>query len=130
MDYNDGILDDETLIEGLRIRVTSEELATHLRARADYHSERAEQKQQELPALRASVDAIMSSPNAENVARMSGKSGYNFNPHDAVENLERDIRDHRNKALAFRYFADHLFTQDYDLGEEDLQRIEILKSFR
>lgn len=50
-----------------------------------------------------------------------------MDPDDAIDALTNDIVNHRNKALAFDFFADHLHTEDYNLSEQDLVRLEILK---
>jgi hypothetical protein len=115
------------MISGLKVRVTCEELKTHCVERAKYHDERAVQKEAELPQLKEIIESIKAGKVAENVARMSGKSGYNFNAEDPVRDLETDIRDHRNKALVFRWFSEHFFPEDYTLEESDLVRLEILK---
>ncbi len=44
-----------------------------------------------------------------------------------IEQLEEDIKNHRNKALVFRTLADHLVPDaTYDLDEADLHRLEVL----
>lgn len=118
------------MIEGLKIRVTSKELNAHMTARADYHATRADTKEHELPGIKDAMAKLKSGLNPEAVAVMNKtgmSSGYNLDPEGTVEALERDIRDHRNKALAFRYLGDHLFDEDYNLSEADLKRLEILK---
>lgn len=117
------------MIKGLRICLKSSELAEHMRERANYHEERAKVKEEELPAIQESFEKFKALRPATKVSHMnkSGLSNYDFNPEENIENLENDIRNHRNKALAYRYMADHLFTEDYDLDENDLRRLEILK---
>jgi hypothetical protein len=115
------------MIEGFKIRVASKELRDTLLDRAEYHRNRAETKQVELPKLREAMEMIKAAP-AESVAHFNKASAsYAFDPADAIENLERDIKDHHNKAIVFRFFADHLFDDDYTLGEQDMIRLELVK---
>lgn len=118
------------MIEGLKLRVPSAELREHCVARAAYHCERADVKAKELPALKDAMEAIKAGGGkaAETIARMS-KGGYNFNADSPVDSLEQDIRDHKNRALVFQFYADHLFEEDYTLEKDDLVRLEILKNW-
>lgn len=118
------------MIEGFRLKVTSVELAKHCLSRALYHRRRAEEKSKELPGLKEAIGRIKSAEAAMrpgDVATMSKGSNIGYRVGDPVGDLERDIRDHSNKALVFDFFSDHLFDEDYDLGEEDLVRLEILR---
>lgn len=118
------------MIDGLKIRVTSRELTLHMNDRASYHAGRADVKEGELPAIKDALDKMKAGLDPATVSMMNKtgvSSSYNLNPADTIEQLERDIRDHRNKALAFRYLACHLFDEDYNLSESDLKRLEILK---
>lgn len=116
------------MIEGFKLKVTSAELKTHCETRAKHHTGRADTKEAELPKLQAAMDAIKTHAEATNVSQMT-KSGISNSYHmdDPVGDLEKDIADHRNKALVFSFFANHLFDDDYTLLESDLQRLEILK---
>ncbi len=116
------------MIEGLKLRIPSSEIAAHCRDRAAHHRKRAEEKRAEVPGIKDALDRLKvagAQPPA-NVATMS-KGGYRLDSEDVVENLERDIRDHENKAMVFIYFAGRLFDEDYTLDETDLQRLEILR---
>lgn len=116
------------MIEGFRLKVTSTELQKHCLERADYHRDRAATKREELPKLREAMDRVKMATQGQpqSLARMT-KGSYNHDPDDAVENLETDIRTHDNKVLLFGFFAGHLFDEDYNLTENDLQRLEILR---
>lgn len=120
------------MIEGLKIRVPSTELATHLRDRAKYHRERADTKDAAMPKLIEAKEALgklQTNPDSLAVmSKFSNSASYNMNPDDAIRDLESDIRTHRNKALSMEYLADHLFDEDYTLTEADLVRLEILKN--
>lgn len=118
------------MIEGLKIRVTAEELACHLKNRAAYHRTRADKKEAELPALKSAADKVKADLQPASLTHMNkGTSSYSADVDNLVEQMESDIRTHRNKALAFDYFAGHLFAEDYTLQENDLKRLEILASF-
>lgn len=118
------------MIEGFKIRVSSEELKSHCEARAIYHRERAEHKEQELPALKEAFEKIKAGGGkaADTLARMS-KGGYHSDPQDAVDGLETDIRNHRNKSLVFDFYSKHLIPEDYQLSKADLVELEILKAW-
>jgi hypothetical protein len=118
------------MIEGLKFRVTSNELKVHFENRSVYHSGRAEEKAVELEKLRQIADKLIPEVDAQNVSRMNKMSmgmGHNANPHDLCDSMESDIRNHNNSSLVFKFFSEHLFEEDYTLTEVDLQRIEILK---
>jgi len=118
------------VIDGLRLQIPYQELRQHCLDRAEYHKGRADLKEKELPKLKEAMEAIkqatLQSPS--NLAHMNKMSAtYNLNPGDTVEELEKDIREHRNKAEVFIYFANHLFPYDYNLNESDLRRLEIVR---
>lgn len=116
------------MIQGLRLKVTSPELKTHCQARAAYHEGRAKTKEAELPKLKEAMEHIRGATTGlpSSVTHMN-KGGYNLDPNQAVTDLENDVREHKNKAMVFAYFAEHLFAEDYDLQEADLRRLEIVK---
>ena len=111
------------MIEGFRLKITSAELKKHCTERGAYHRDRALEYQKEMPKIRESIEALQSHGLATSVARMS-KGSFETDP---IEDMENKIRDHGNKALVFQFFADHLFDEDYNLKEEDLIRLEVLK---
>lgn len=118
------------MIEGLKLKIPSSELKSHCSARSQYHKDRAGQKEAELPSLKEALARIKAGgvTITDDLAKMSGKGGaYHLNTTDAVENLENDIRDHRNKSLVFGFYAEHLFDEVYILQDSDLIRLEILK---
>jgi hypothetical protein len=119
------------MIEGLKIKVTSGELKEHLTMRAAHHRKRADDKEVELPQLRDALERIKAAPQATNISAMQKltSNSYHVNPDDTISALENDIRDHRNKALVFDFFAGHLFEEDYVLQENDLIRLEVIKRF-
>jgi len=119
----------DVLVPGLRIKMPSAELAKHLTDRADYHQRRKEEKTALLPALQEAADKIkLQAPAAVAQFNKAGMSNsYRFDGDDAIEQLKSDIETHNNKALAFRFLAEHLFEQDYCLDRSDLINLEILK---
>jgi hypothetical protein len=116
------------MIEGFKLKVTSAELKIHCSERAVYHRKRADDKEAQLPELKRSIESLekIGAATASSVSNMN-KGGYAMDRQDPVEALESDIKDHRNKALVFGWFAEHLFEEDYTLKEDDLFRLEILK---
>lgn len=117
------------MIEGLKLRVTAQELREHCQKRVAHHNLRAEEKTRELPALRESLERLKktSSQLPTSVSNFSKGGGYRVEGSEVVEQLEADIRDHRYKALFFAFLEHHLFDEDYTLKEEDLVRLEILR---
>lgn len=120
------------IVKGLRYQFTTEQLRAHMVERAKHHEGRASTKETALPELRAAVDIVKKAGNtaAASIAAMSkfSNSNYHFDPGKQVEQLEEDIKDHRNKALVFRTLSDHLVADaTYDLEESELRRLEILK---
>jgi len=121
-----------TIVKGLRYHFTTKQLGDHMRARAEYHEGRATTKESALPELRSAVEIVKKAGihAAASIAAMSkfSNSNYHFDPGTQVEQLEEDIKDHRNKALVFRTLSDHLVADaTYDLEESELRRLEILK---
>lgn len=117
------------MIEGLKIRVPSKELADHLNKRADHHLEKAAKLSAEIEGLIAVSERIKTkSASDEDIAKVSKVANYNANVSldDLINQFETDIRGRRNKALAFAYLASHLFDEDYTLQENDLIRVELL----
>ena len=95
---------------GLVVEVKNTEIGQHCAERSKYHTERADHKEAELPKLQAALDALKGSSNAAVQATISSmnKGGYNLNTENPIEQLENDIRIHRNKALTFKYLGEHL----------------------
>ena len=126
------------MIKGFRLKITKGELRTHCIERGNFHAQRAELKETkqmpELVALKEATEkvrATTSEPVDElaQMSKLSNTRGYNFqssDPQQLIDSLEADIRNHRNKALVFKFFAEHLWDEDYDLDEGDLQRLEII----
>lgn len=130
-------------MEGMKFKVTAQELATHMEQRAKYHILRATEKEKELPELRSvlgrirgaegKVDDVMTSLSAAgNAKAMSwlnetvGGSlvGYQMNIADILDRLGKDIKNHQEKAWRFRFLARHLDESNYILTENDLVFLE------
>jgi hypothetical protein len=115
------------MIEGLKYHFKSSELADHMRGRAEYHDKRAGEKEAALPDMKAALEKIKAHSPAKNVQHMS-KVSNSYHVGDPDEDLEADIRDHKNKAMVFRTLADHVVpSETYVLTESDLRRLEILR---
>lgn len=116
------------IVHGLLVRITTAELRTHLRARAEYHTGRAAQKEESIPQLQKAADAVRpeQATRIEDLYKNSGHSG--FGPDQVIRDVTESVRDHRNKALMFLFLADHLFPGAvYCLGTADLIRLEVMK---
>lgn len=118
------------MIEGLKYHFTSEQIAKHMRDRADHHEKRAVTKEEALPKMKEALEEIKKNAPTNHLGGMS-KSGAMYNVGNPDEDLERDIKDHRNKALVFRTLSEHLAPNEtYVLTESDLTRLEILQVAR
>lgn len=115
------------MVDGFKLRMTSKELRIHCETRSQYHATRADEKTAGLPKLRESLETIKNNGITTTSVSTMNKGGYHLNTDDPIESLERDINDHRNKAILFKFFSEHLFDDDYILKEEDLARLEIIK---
>jgi hypothetical protein len=114
------------MIVGFKIRMTSAEIHDHCRERASYHRRRADEKAAEVPKIRESMERLKAQGLAP--AQLTHMTKSNYRSDDPAADLEADVREHRNKALVFDFFAGHLFDEDYTLERDDLVRLEILKS--
>ncbi len=117
------------VVPGMRFRFPADELAEHLKARAEYHRKRAVEKDtQHLPNARRLAEAMKADrPKVPSISNMSKSGGYNNDPDTQVEQLEADIRDHLAKALSFEWLAAHLFAADYCLDKNDLATLEVIR---
>jgi hypothetical protein len=114
-------------VEGLKFKVSRQELASHLKSRSAYHRDRAAEKESSLPELKKTLESMHGNRAMANMMPSVSRSAYHMDPVEPVKDLERDIQDHRAKASLFLFFAEHLFEEDYVLREEDLARLEIIK---
>jgi hypothetical protein len=133
------------IVPGLVFSVKAERLAQHCADRSDYHAHRAAEKEVEVPALEETIASLEESiDKIKGYSREAGQtpthsnkmssSGYGFNGLDQVGSLEaqvealrNDIKDHRNKAAAFKFLAGSFFEATYALEWADLQRLELVK---
>jgi hypothetical protein len=113
------------MIEGFRLRIGTVELQEHCIGRSKFHSDRAAEYTRELPKVKESMEALQKHGIATAITQMHGKGGsFDIDP---VEDMENKIQDHGNRSLVFEFFSKHLFPEDYNLKEEDLIRLEVLK---
>lgn len=98
------------------------ELRDHCHRRANYHRDRADAKEAELPKLRASLSVVNAAPTPEfanSVSRIDATR--------AVEHVQAEINNHRAMARRFDFFALHLFAPAvYSLTRCDLDSLEML----
>lgn len=117
------------IVKGLVFHYTTEQLAAHMRGRADHHDQRAAQKETAIPDLKNAIETVKKTAEASSAVMITKTSShYNFNGENELERLETDIKDHKNKAVVFRELAEHLIVGAvYELGEADLRRLEVVK---
>jgi hypothetical protein len=121
------------VIEGFKMQFTGQELQTLLLARAKHHLERAAQKEEELPKLKAAVEAIKAakeaakaSPTPDNTYNANYVHSFNTTG-DPVEAMKGQISNHKNKAQKFGFYAKHLVTDGtYLLHEHELLSLELV----
>ena len=114
------------MIEGLQLKIEHTELKRLLESRAEHHRTRAATKEAELPNLRKSYESIKAATpeTVEQVSKAGNSYHVQQNPVDA---MEKDIKAHKEKALVFEFFANHLFPETYSLDETALIRLELLR---
>jgi hypothetical protein len=116
------------MIEGLKFKVTAQEIKEHLQARSQYHENRANEKEAELPTLEALIEKLTGEPAGkltnQGKARFSGT--YGFDPESQMDAIRNDIRHHRSKASKFMFWSSHLFDEDYTLTTEALTGLEMI----
>ncbi len=123
------------MIDGLKFRMTRDELAIHLRERAKYHELRATAKRDELLTLRANLEKVTVDVQTLGGKRPSTNVSGGFNPdyliqehRRLVEEHERTMVEHLARVDKFRFIANHLFNDDYSLTESDIPRLELVSS--
>jgi hypothetical protein len=98
------------MIEGLKLDFTTEQLRQHLKTKIAHHEERVTFYTKQVDSLKG-----------EEFAAVSG------NP---IMQLQTKLGEHRRKATLFRIIAEHLVPNEmYRLGDNDLERIELVSRF-
>lgn len=119
------------LKERLLFVVTPDELKGHLISRSRYHDEQANLKEQQIPKLRESLelvrDAAKNNPFSTTSNYGKGSGSYQVDPEDTVEQVEKDVREHRIKSHRFDFLSKHLLNEDYQLTISELQQLELVK---
>lgn len=117
---------EKKLVEGLKFKIESSELAKLMKERAAYHEGRAATKKEELPKLKESLEAIGKAPSTTSVSNKFSNSSANVA--DMVDQIEGDIKAHENKCQSLRFLADHVVPNvAYILTENDLRSLEVVK---
>lgn len=114
-------------MEGLKFKVSSQELKSHLVDRAAHHRDKASEKEAIPDDIKKTIEASHGNRSIANMVPTLAKSAYHANVSDSSGSLQRDIEDHQAKAAAFEFFASHLFDEDYTLREEELIRLELVR---
>jgi len=113
-------------IEGFKLHIETAEMAKLLHARADYHTRRAATKEAELPQLKALLERIKANPE-DRQALKAFNGSYATQEADPIGSLERDIRNHKARAVKFDFYATHLASNaTYVLDGGEASRLELL----
>lgn len=100
------------MIDGLKIDVTSLELADQLNRRAEFHAEKIKWCARQVEALEG------------------GGLEHHAVTNDPIHSLENNKRNHENRYAYFRFMAEHVIPgETYRLSESDLTRLEILSRY-
>lgn len=100
------------MIEGLKIRIPTDELVRHLSVRIIHHHEREAFYLQQRDTMKAGIP--------------EGAS-YQFTNNNPIDDCERKAVHHRRRAELFTFISEHLVPAEiYELTENDLTRLEIL----
>ncbi len=101
------------MIEGLKVRISSQDLRDLLSVRVMHHTERA-------AFYRESMERFVAGTQGDAMPQMTGG-----NPIDGMRTKEGE---HTNLAAQFKFIHDHIVTDDfYQLSDDDLFKLEILK---
>jgi hypothetical protein len=102
------------VIEGLKIDVSSEELAGHLRERHEFHAAKARSYGEQLKGLHA---------------LKADEPEANFS-NDPSRSLGQSADQHRKKSAFFLFLAEHLVPDEtYRLQERDLEQLELYSRY-
>jgi len=100
------------MIEGLKIKITSDELRKHLQERSKYHLDKVTFYNGQVTALQ---DSGLSS---------------NMTSNDPVGSLKSSAEKHQDKFALFTFMAEHVIpNEEYILSENDLSRIELASRY-
>lgn len=115
------------MINGFKLKIEASELRNLLVERVNYHRARAEQKQSELPQLKDAWERLKIN-NTENNNKFNNSTTAYHLSEDPTEQLEQDIKNHKQKANTFEFFANHLFMEEtYTLDDGELRKLEIVR---
>lgn len=105
------------IVVGLHVDIEEAELKVLLLGRLGYHEERAALYSKQLEGLLA-IDASMEEE--------ASKIGKYSNTQSAADNMKETIKSHRDKAVYYRFMADHTIAgATYRLSEADLTRLGV-----
>jgi len=105
------------MVNGLQFDVQSEELKKIVQSRLDYHNEKAQVYETKAASLKDALNGV----DEETRGKVSNGS--------PVGQLEDKAREHRNKAIHFKFMLDHVIVNDtYRLSQNDLHLLGISPS--
>ncbi len=109
----------------LEFVIPSSRMAKMLAERADYHEQRAKEKEDHLPALKEAITKAVEGKAP--APTFSNKTQYNFDPTAPIEEMERDIKTHKAKAGSFRLLSESVTGNDYRLSIAEMKEIELIR---
>lgn len=136
-------MSNQTDTEGFKLRVSSEELAVHLKARADHHRERAALLEGKVATFKekvakgqTSLQEILGDAAAEAVGIGGGTLAAYAGPHgmamaaqqveQALNQMKASLIRHMVTAEAFDFFREHILGGDYLLTMAEVSNLEMV----
>jgi hypothetical protein len=117
------------MIEGIKVRLTTEQFAALLGERASHHIQRAEEKTADLPEVKKAAE-FLKNPNSlsHNAINSAAVSKYNMSGGDPVAVLAIDIERHQQSAKNMQFLQKHLVPNEtYQLGTGELYECDIMR---
>jgi hypothetical protein len=121
------------MTEGLKFRLTRDEIKGHLIDRISHHESRAVAKRSELSLMRDNLKKVKDDMDKIGIKRPATNVSGGFNPDYVVgehqrliDEHERNIKAHESLRDKFRFMNSHLFDGEYCLSELDLIKIEMI----
>lgn len=101
------------MIEGFKVRMTSDELRDHLSGRADYHAEKRDWYEATAKEAGERVDAV-----------------DQFVSNNPQQSLKASADSHRRKSAYFTLLSKHVVPNEtYQLDESELTRLELVDRY-
>ncbi len=104
------------MIEGIKIRISSEELKQHLAGKAKLHKEKASFYEAQVSNLEKGAD--------EN--QVGGSNLYNAS-NNPIDSLKNSAKKHQQRVDYFEFLVKYIVSnEEYELTESDLTKLEVI----